>query len=57
MQMTVLLHYMHKYIYISKHHLLLGGDWMHACVYGGCARCMSSECFLLLATYTQRKNA
>ena len=49
MQTTLLLHYMHKYIYISKHHLLLGSYWLHACEYGGCAHCTSSKCFSLLA--------
>ena len=48
--MTVLLHYMCEYICISKCHLLLGGDWMHTCEYGGCAHCTSSKCFLLLTT-------
>ena len=51
MQTTVLLHYVCEYIYLSKCHLPLGSDWMHTCEYGGCAHCMSSECFLLLATY------
>ena len=42
------LHEVHDYIYIYKHPLPLGGDWMHACKYGGCAHCMSSECFYYL---------
>ena len=25
------------YIYTSEHHLLLGGDWLHAGDYEGCA--------------------
>ena len=50
MQLIALLHYMHEYIYLPKCPLPLGGDWMHACEYGGCTHCMSSECFLLLTT-------